>query len=103
MKKILALLLVILMFSGCKKLEDLNENTKDPTDVTGESLFTGAQKNVFDQMVSTNVNLNIFRMFAQYWTETTYTDEANYDLVTRTIPDNHWDIRYRDVRKDLAE
>lgn len=103
MKKILALLLVILMFSGCKKLEDLNENTKDPTDVTGESLFTGAQKNVFDQMVSTNVNLNIFRMFAQYWTETTYTDEANYDLVTRTIPDNHWDILYRDVLKDLDE
>ncbi len=103
MKKILALLLVLLLFSACKKLEDLNENIKDPATVTGESLFTGAQKNVFDQMVSTNVNLNIFRMFAQYWTETTYTDEANYDLTTRTIPDNHWEILYRDVLKDLKE
>ncbi|HOY30470.1 MAG TPA: SusD/RagB family nutrient-binding outer membrane lipoprotein [Bacteroidales bacterium] len=103
MKKILALLLVILLFSACKKLEDLNENTKDPAEVTGESLFTNAQKSLFDQMVSSNVNLNIFRMFAQYWTETTYTDEANYDLVTRTIPDNHWDILYRDVLKDLKE
>jgi hypothetical protein len=103
MKKILALLFVLLLFSACKKLEDLNENVKDPIKVSGESLFTGAQKNLFDQMVSTNVNDNIFRLFAQYWTETTYTDESNYDLVTRTIPDNHWDKLYRDVLKDFKE
>lgn len=103
MKKILALLFILLLFSACKKLEDLNENVKDPTVVSGESLFTGAQKNIFDQMVSTNVNMNVFRMFAQYWTETTYTDESNYDLVTRTIPDNHWEVMYRDVLKDLKE
>ena len=42
-------------------------------------------------------------MIVQYWTETTYTDESNYDLVTRTIPDNHWNILYRDVLKDLDE
>ncbi len=103
MKKILALFLVLLMFSACKKLGDLNKNTKDPITVTGESLFTGAQKNLFDQMVNSNVNNNVFRLFAQYWTETTYTDESNYNLTTRTIPDNHWDILYRDVLKDLDE
>ncbi|MEI6436666.1 MAG: SusD/RagB family nutrient-binding outer membrane lipoprotein, partial [Bacteroidota bacterium] len=67
MKKIVILLLALLMFSACKKLGDLNENTKDPTNVTGESLFTGAQKNLFDQMVSTNVNENVYRLFVQYW------------------------------------
>ena len=103
MKKISIIISVFIILSSCTKLEDLNKNTKDPSSVTGESLFTGAQKNLFDQMVSANVNMNIFRMFAQYWTETTYIDEANYDLMTRTIPDNHWDVLYRDVLKDLKE
>ena len=81
MKKILALLLVLLMFTACKKLEDLNKNIKDPANVTGESLFTGAQKNLVDQVTGTNVNFNINRLIMQYWTEVTYVDESNYDLV----------------------
>lgn len=103
MKKILAILCIILLFSGCKKLEDLNENTKDPTNVTGESLFTGAQKNLVDQITGTNVNYNINRLIMQYWTEVTYVDESNYNLVTRSIPDQHWDVLYRDVLKDFKE
>lgn len=103
MKIILIVLTVFIVISSCKKLEDFNKNVKDPAAVSGESLFTGAQKNLFDQMVTPNVNNNIWRMFAQQWTETTYIDEANYDLVTRTIPDNHWDVMYRDVLKNLQE
>ena len=103
MKKILAFLIVLLMFSACKKLEDLNENIKDPATVTGESLFTGAQKNLMDQVTSTNVNYNICRLIMQYWTEVTYVDESNYDLVTRGIPEQHWDVLYRDVLKDFKE
>jgi hypothetical protein len=104
MKKILAIFLLFLVFSSCtKKLEDLNVNTKDPVTVTGESLFTGAQKNLFDQMTTPNVNNNIWRMFTQQWTETTYLDEANYDITTRPIPGTHWNILYRDVLKDLTE
>ncbi len=90
MKNIVAIFLVFLLFSSCTKLEDLNENIKDPAEVSGESLFTGAQKYLADQMVSPNVNMNIFRLFAQYWTETTYVDESNYDITTRPIPQNHW-------------
>jgi hypothetical protein len=103
MKKIIAILTVFIVFASCTKLEDLNKNEKDPAVVSGESLFTSAQKNLFDQMVNSNVNTNIWRLVAQYWTETTYTDESNYDLDTRTIPDNHWDIMYRDVLKDFDE
>jgi|WetSurMetagenome_2_1015567.scaffolds.fasta_scaffold22465_3 hypothetical protein len=103
MKKILIILTALLIFNSCEDYEKMNINKKDPANVSGESLFTNAQKNLFDQMVSSNVNLNIFRMFAQQWTETTYTDEANYDLDTRTIPDGHWDALYRDVLKDLDE
>ncbi len=39
----------------------------------------------------------------QQWTETTYIDESNYDLTTRTIPDNHWDRLYQEVLKNLDE
>jgi len=103
MKKIIALIFSVLLLFSCAELEDLNENIKDPAAVPGESLFTGAQKQLVDQMVSTNVNFNIYRLIMQYWTEVTYTDESNYDLVTRTIPEQHWDELYKDVLKDLKE
>ena len=103
MKKILIIFTIFLTFSACTKLEDLNKNTKDPSIVPGELLFTGAQKNIFDIMVTPNVNQNIFRMFTQQWTETTYTDESNYDLVTRSIPDNFWDAIYLNILKNLKE
>ena len=47
-----------------------------------------------DQISSTDVNLNVWKLFAQYWTETTYTDEANYDIINRTIPDNTFQQYY---------
>lgn len=103
MKNIFAIFLVFLLFSSCTKLEDLNVNTKDPAEVPGESLFTGAQTNLIKQMVSPNVNSNIFRMFVQQWTETTYTDEANYDITTRPIPGNFWNTLYRDVLMNCQE
>ena len=104
MKKILLMIVVFAgIFSCTDDITGLNQNTKDATVVPAAYLFTNAQKNVVDQMVSTNVNLNVFRLFTQQWTETTYTDESNYDVGTRTIPDNHWAILYRDVLMDLKE
>jgi hypothetical protein len=103
MKKILIMLSFFAIFTSCGKLEDLNKNIKDPASVPGETLFTGAQRRVFNQMVSSNVNLNNFRLFVQYWTETTYTDESNYDLTTRTTPDNLWDLFYINALKDFNE
>ena len=99
---LIAILTVLLTFS-CTKLEDLNVNVKNPSQVPGETLFTSAQKQMVDQMCSTNVNFNIWKLIVQYWTEVTYTDERNYDLVTRTIPQGHWDEIYKDVLKDLKE
>jgi len=42
-------------------------------------------------------------MFVQQWTETTYTDEANYELGDRTIPGSLWNVLYRDVLMNLKE
>ncbi|WP_233861381.1 SusD/RagB family nutrient-binding outer membrane lipoprotein [Tenacibaculum piscium] len=103
MKKILILVSAIFIASCSDNLESLNKNIKDPANVPGESLFSGAQKALVDQIVDLNVNNNNTKLWAQYLQETTYTDESNYDQLTRSIPKNHWDILYKDVLKDLDQ
>jgi hypothetical protein len=104
MKKILYILGAFILLVSCTDdITSLNDETKNATSAQAELLFRSAQKNLVDQMVSTNVNQNVFRLFMQHFTETTYTDESNYDITTRTIPDNHWTAIYRDVLKDLQE
>src|SRR5690625_3828143 len=104
MKKILVLLLMVASFVACSdNLSDVNVDTKNPSEVSPDVLFSSATKSLFDQMVSTNVNLGIFKMVAQYWTETQYVDEANFNLTERNINGAQWTILYRDVLKDLDE
>jgi len=103
MKKSIILFGVFALLISCTAdITGLNAITKEPTKVPSTYLFSNAEKAMVDQMVSTNVNYNVFRLFTQQWTETTYTDESNYDVATRTIPDNHWTVLYRDVLKDLV-
>ncbi len=104
MKKLILILTAAVMAVSCSdNLEDLNQNIKDPTAVSGESLFSSAQKQLADQIVTPNVNLNNLRLWTQQLQETTYADESNYDQTTRPIPDNHWREMYRDVLKDLDQ
>ena len=105
MKKILFLLLASALFVvACKKdFGDINVDTKKPSEVPPAPLFSHAQKQMADLVTNPNVNVNVFRLFSQYWTETTYTDEANYDLSTRNIPQNFWNSMYVNVLKNLDE
>lgn len=104
MKKLILIFTAALLAASCSdNLESLNQNIKDPTSVSGESLFASAQKQLADQVVTPNVNLNNLRLWTQQLQETTYTDESNYDQTTRPIPGNHWRQMYRDVLKDLDE
>ncbi|GET29989.1 SusD/RagB family nutrient-binding outer membrane lipoprotein [Prolixibacter sp. SD074] len=96
------LLVVIALLASCTdKFEEYNTDTKNPSEVPGESLFSNAEKSLSDQISSTNVNLNIWKLVSQYWTETTYTDEANYNIVNRTIPDQIFRYYYRGFLMDL--
>ncbi len=104
MKKLILILSAAVFAVSCSdNLEDLNQNIKDPTTVSGESLFASAEKQLADQITTPNVNLNNTRLWVQHWQETTYPDESNYDQSTRPIPDNHWREMYRDVLRDLKE
>jgi Starch-binding associating with outer membrane len=106
MKKIILFIAIALIASSCQKnLEELNLDVKRPSagSVPSGTVLSTAEVNLFEQMVTTNVNRNVFRLFSQQWTETTYTDESNYDITTRKIPDAVWFRMYIGVLNNLKE
>lgn len=105
MKKIhlILLLLIGITISCTKNFEDYNTDKKHATEVPGQFLFANAQKALADINSNTNVNRNNWKLFSQYWTETTYTDEANYDVVNRNIGTTLFRTYYRDILADFKE
>ena len=105
MKKIIIVIAAVWMIaSSCdERLENLNKPKKDPEAATAEALFANATRQMFDMMVETDVNANVFRLYAQYWAQTTYPDESQFNMVGRRIPDNFWENGYRDVLMDLTQ
>jgi hypothetical protein len=103
MKKILIIVpILFLLFTSCNKdLSTLNIDKKQAVSVPSYTLFSNGQRNLVDYMTSANVNRNIFRLITQQWTEITYVDESNFDLGTRTIPDNWWRAMYKLVLVNL--
>jgi len=51
--------MTFLVIASCTKLEDLNKDVKNPTEVPGVTLFSNAQNNLASQMASMNVNMNV--------------------------------------------
>lgn len=85
----------VLVFASCRKnMSDLNVNPKAPASVPGETLFSNAEKGLADALTTPNVNVGIFELIAQYWAETTYPQESQYDLGNRDIPLNWWGAIY---------
>lgn len=102
--RLLILIPIISLFISCSDdITGLNQDTKNATSVPAEFLFTNAEKAMMDQVTSTSVNFNVFRLFAQQWTEVQYPQESQYDLTGRKIPDAHWTVYYRDVLRDFKE
>jgi len=105
MKRLFFVIIVLLGIStSCtKNFEDFNTDKKRPVEVPGVYLFANAQKALADQEASTSVNLNVWKLWSQQWTETTYTDEANYDIINRNIANAQFQVYYRDILRDLKE
>ncbi len=104
MKKLLIFsVFLVILFSCRKNITSLNVDPKSPSTVPSYTLFSNAQLNLANDLASPNVNLNIWRLISQHWTETTYPDESNYDLGTRNIPQNWFHTLYRDVLKNFEE
>lgn len=103
MKKIIYIILVIGLVFGCQDFDEWNVDEKNPSKIPAGFLLTSAEKDLFTRMTSTSVNYNIFKLFAQYWNETQYTDEVNYDIRGRDIGGNFFLYLYRDILNDLKE
>ena len=99
MKKILNKLIIgafaAISLTSCQRdLLSLNENVKAPSVLPSETLLAMGQERFFYTTYTGGVNNNNYRFFVQQWAEVTYTDETNYDIVTRNQPRNHWNAMY---------
>lgn len=105
MKKYIVTFFSLLLLISCSddKYERMNVDPKNPSSVPAEYLFTSASKELMDQVTNLNVNTNIFRFVSQYLTATTYTQEPNYNLTDRNIPESHFLLLYRNVLIDLKD
>ena len=104
MKKFILLTTALVLAISCTSDEDyetLNKNPNSPAEVTDSQLFVSATNSLTDFIESTNVNVNNFRLYAQYWTQTQYTDESNYEMKNRQIPEYMFSEFYRDILGDL--
>jgi hypothetical protein len=99
MKKIFNILtigvLAAISLTSCERdITSLNENPKQPEVLPSQNLLAMGQQQFFYYTFTPSVNFNNFRFFTQQWTETTYTDETNYNLITRNQPRNNWNRMY---------
>lgn len=103
MKKYIILGLALLTVMSCEDLAELNQDIKNPQEVSGGPLFANATKDLFDFMTEPSVNVNNFRLWAQQWAQTTYADESNYELIERNVNGAAWNTLYAEVIRDLRE
>lgn len=105
MKKIIYIIVFFasVLTSCTDKFDEFNTDGKRATIVTGESLFSNAQKELADYLSNTDTKLNIYKLLSQYWTQTENIDGANYKLDKLNISDNIYDHLYLTVLKDLDE
>lgn len=102
MKKIFLLALLIVTTYSCDDFEGWNVDTKNPSEVPPAFLITGAQQDIFQQMVGMNVNSNNFGMMSQMWGQSTYQDEAMYLFRERDFGGAFWTRHYY-ILADLQE
>lgn len=103
MKKIIITSILALLFVGCRTSDDVNLDQHASYETAPEPLLTYAQKELSDYMTTPSVNENNFRLTMQYWTETIYVNESNYDFTNRNVSNNVWRDNYVNVLKNLDQ
>jgi hypothetical protein len=96
----------LLLATSCvDSLDDYNIDPKQAAvgTIPATSLVSNAQRRLGRNAASASVNSNPFRFYVQYWAATTYAQESRYDLTTRNISTNNWDVLYTDALRDLRE
>jgi len=103
MKKIIITSILALLFVGCRTSDDVNLDQHAAYETLPEPLLTFAEKELSDYLTTPSVNENNFRLTMQYWTETIYVNESNYDFTNRNVSNNVWRDNYVNVLKNLDQ
>lgn len=83
--------------------EDANLDPNATYNAIPESLVTYAEKELSDYMNTPSVNENNFRLTMQYWQETIYVSESNYNFTNRNVSDNIWGLNYINTLNNLQK
>jgi hypothetical protein len=95
--------LLILLVGCTKNLTKLNNDPKNPTTISYAALFTRGQQQLSNLLNTGDYNFNPMNFFEQYWQETTYLNESQYDIFYRGIPDADWNVLYLNVLANLVQ
>jgi len=94
----------LILLGGCtKNLTKLNNDPKNPTSISYSALFTRGQQQLSNLLNTADYDFNPMNFFEQYWQETTYLNESQYDIFYRGIPDADWNILYLNVLANLVQ
>ncbi|MBF4517690.1 SusD/RagB family nutrient-binding outer membrane lipoprotein [Flavobacterium sp. ANB] len=102
MKKIIAILTIGLSMTACVN-EDVNTDPNSAYTTVPGSLINYAEKELSDYLNTPSVNENNFRLTMQYWQETTYVNESNYDFTNRNVSNQIYSDNYVNVLKNLGK
>src|ERR1700749_4234170 len=98
----LILSVLLLLLAGCTKdLTKLNNDPKNPTTISYNALFTRGEQQLSNILNNADYDFNPMNFFQQYWQETTYLNESQYDIHYRGIPDADWNVLYLNVLANL--
>lgn len=83
--------------------EDINTDPNSAYTTVPGSLVNYAQKELSDYVNTPNVNENNFRLTMQYWQETIYVNESNYDFTNRNVSNQIFRDNYVNVLNNLGK
>lgn len=98
--------IAVLTIAACSsdaEYEDLNKDPNNPVEASVESLFSASQRTLVDELNDIDYRDAPFMLYAQYAQQTTYTDESQYDMKTRSIPQAIFSTVYQNVLYDLKD
>ncbi|WEK68270.1 MAG: SusD/RagB family nutrient-binding outer membrane lipoprotein [Candidatus Chryseobacterium colombiense] len=102
MKKIIIPILLGTLFVSCAS-DDINMDPHSAYTTIPSTLVTNAQKELSDYVNTCSVNENNFRLTMQYWQETTYVEESNYNFTNRNVANQIFIDNYVNVLNSLVQ
>ncbi|WP_341839162.1 SusD/RagB family nutrient-binding outer membrane lipoprotein [Chitinophaga caseinilytica] len=100
-KQLITIMLAGALVSCTKDLTSLNDDLKNPEVVPPGTLFASAERELFTAHASPNVYINVFRVITQYWQQTTYNQESQYELEGNALSGAWWRDHYFFVIKNI--